>query len=512
MLGFSALQDMRTERQRITPAYRKFFQLDEYCRKSGNIAGGQPVSSPSYLMHFPKSCLLLLALLVPLSAAPKNILLIAGPKSHDTGQHEHPVTCVMLAKHLTNSGLDLKVDVSNGWPQDSAKVSAADTIVIYGDGMAQHPANEHVAELRTHCAAGKGLAVLHWALEADNPELIKLLDEALGGHFDAEWSVNPVWKMTQPIIAKHPATRGIEPFELDDEIYYHLRLRDDVTPLLQAHPPADSLGADGPRSGNPAVRKALADKLPQTLAWVVVNPNKSRGFGFTGGHLYRNWANKDCRQLVLNGIVWTAGIEVPQLGVIGNVAATPAYQTIDEAIARGDLADVRLHVSSNPPSLHQGRDKTRSPLAQAVLRNKTEIALLLLESGAKADGQDASQRSILHLAVERSNGVLVSALLKSGAKPDVRDKAGWTPLHNAAAKNQLEIAKILLNGGANPMILSELGGTPLHEAAASAGADLVQLLLNHKVDPSIKSKEGVTALDIAKKYNNQPAIDVLSKL
>jgi len=462
-------------------------------------------------MTLPKSFLLLFLLLAPLPAAQKSILFIAGPKSHGAGQHEHPSACALLAKHLASSGLDLKVDVSNGWPQDAAMVTAADTIVIHGDGMDQHPANGHLAELRKHYAAGKGLCVIHWALEPADPELTKLLDEALGGHFAVDWSVNPVWKMTQPIIASHPATHGVAPFELEDEFYYHLKLRDDVTPLLQALPPADSLGADGPRSGNPAVRKALADKIPQTLAWVVENSNKSRGFGFTGGHSFRHWANKDLRQLVLNGIVWTAGSEVPAQGVVGRVAATPAYQTIDEAIARGDLEDVRLHLSANPPSLHQGRDKTRSPLAQAVLRNKTEIALLLLESGAKPDGQDASQRSILHLAVERSNGALVSALLKSGAKPDVRDKDGWTPLHHAAAKNLLDIAKILLKGGANPMVLSELGGTPLHEAAASGGAEMVQLLLDHKVDPSLKSKEGVTALDIANKFHNQAAIGILSK-
>lgn len=462
-------------------------------------------------MRIPRSILLLLLSLAPLTAAPKAILLIAGPKSHAAGQHEHPAGCELLAKHLASSGLDLTVEVSNGWPRDAAKVAAADALVIYGDGMDQHPANGHLAELRSHYAAGKGLAIIHWALEPAGADLAKLLDEALGGRFEVDWSVNPIWKMTQPVIANHAVTRGVAPFEVEEEFYYHLRLRADATPVLQALPPADSLGADGPRSGNPTVRKELADKVPQTLAWVVANPNKSRGFGFTGGHFHSNWANEDFRQLVLNGIVWSAGLEVPAQGVVGTVAAAPATQTIDEAIARGDLADVRLHLSANPASLHQGRDKTRTPLAQAVLRNKTEIALVLLEAGAKPDAVDGSQRSILHLAVERNNPLLVTALLKSGAKPDARDKAGWTPLHHAAAKNQLATAKALLAGGANPMVLSELGGTPLHEAAASGGAEMVQLLLDHKVEPGLKSKEGVTALDIARKYNNQAAIDILSK-
>ena len=61
------------------------------------------------------------------------------------------------------------------------------------------------------------------------------------------------------------------------------------------------------------------------------------------------------------------------------------------------------------------------------------------------------------------------------------------------------------------MTLSKLGGTPLHEAATGGSAELIELLLNYKVDPSIKSKQGVTALDLAKEYKNQPAIDALSK-
>jgi hypothetical protein len=459
-----------------------------------------------------RTSLLSALLLVPLAGAQQSILFIAGPKSHGPGQHEHPAGCALLAKHLESSGLALKVSVSEGWPQDPAAVTQADAIVIYGDGMEQHPAKGHLAELRAHYQAGKGLAVLHWALEPGDPELAKILTDAIGGYFDPDWSVNPIWKMTAPTVGKHPATQGVAPFDIEEEFYYHIRLRDDVIPLLQALPPVSTLGDDGPRSANPAVRKALADKVPQTLAWVVANPNQSRGFGFTGGHFHSNWANAEFRQLVLNSLVWIAGAEVPAQGVISQVAAAPAYQTIDEAIAKGDLADVKLHVAADPATLNQGRDKTRTPLAQAVLRNKTEIALFLVEAGANPDALDSSERTPLHLAVERRNPQVVAALLKGKAKPSLGDKDGWTPLHHAAAKNLVEIAKILLAGGADPMALSKLGGTPLHEAAASAGAEMVQLLLAHKVDPALKSKENVTALDIAIKYKNQPAIDILSKL
>jgi len=462
-------------------------------------------------MQFLKTTLLTSGLLAAGAFAGPSVLFIAGPKSHEPGCHEHPAACELLAKHLQNCGLQLVVTVSQGWPQDPAAVAAADTLVIYGDGLNAHPAAGHVAELRKRYAAGKGLAIMHWAIEPKDAEMATLFDDAIGGRFEAGWSVNPVWKMIHPIIAKHPATRGVESFDVEEEFYYHLRLRQNITPLLQAHPPADSIGADGPYSGNPAARQEVADHIPQTLAWVTENPNKSRGFGFSGGHFFSLWANENYRRLVLNAIIWTAGVEVPAGGVAGKIAATPVYQTIDESIAKGDLNDVRLHLSLTPQSANKGgRDNSRPPLEQAVLRNKTEIAILLLQAGADPNSVDVSQRTPLHLAVERNNPAVVAALLKSGAKPNPHDKDGWTPLHHAAAKNQLESAKALLAGGADPMALSHLGGTPLHEAAASGGADIVRLLLDHKCDPTVKSKEGVTALDIAKKYHNQPAIDSLT--
>jgi cytohesin len=194
-------------------------------------------------------------------------------------------------------------------------------------------------------------------------------------------------------------------------------------------------------------------------------------------------------------------------------AAKPTYPTIDEAIAKGDIEDVKRHLAADPASANKGgKETSRPPLEQAVMRNKTDIALLLLENKADPNTASASKRTPLHLAVERNNPTVAAALLKAGAKPNERDNDGWTPLHHAAAKNQLETAKALLAGGADPMTLSQLGGTPLHEAAASGGAEIIRLLLDHKVDPTVKSKEGVTALDLAKKYKNQPAIDALSKL
>ncbi len=96
---------------------------------------------------------------------------------------------------------------------------------------------------------------------------------------------------------------------------------------------------------------------------------------------------------MLNAIVWTAQNDVPENGVTSTVAASPAYQTIDEAIAKDDINDVKLHLTQNPECLEKGgKPNSRPPLEQAVLRNKTAIAILLLESGADPNTTNASMR------------------------------------------------------------------------------------------------------------------------
>jgi hypothetical protein len=439
-----------------------------------------------------------------------SILFVAGEPSHGPGEHRFPEGCALLAQALNASGLPVRAEVSQGWPTDDA-LAAARTVVLYSDGLERHVAEGHLDALRRHTAAGKGLAVLHFALEPSHGELSDFLLQTLGGRFEVDWSVNPVWKLEQPKLATHVVTRGVAPFTTEDEWYYHLRFRAGIVPVLQAVPPESSLGQDGPRSGNPAVRAAVAKHEPQTLAWIYESQGR-RTFGFTGGHFHRNWADDNFRKLVLNAIVWTAGVEVPANGVASSVAPIPRHPTIDDAIAHGDMEDVKRHLAIDPKRAQPASGSALAPLHQAILRNRTEIALALLEAGADPNLPDRSQRTPLHLAVERNNVALVEALLARKARPNERDKIGWTPLHHAAAKDRVEIARALLKGGADPMTLSERGGTPLHEAAASGGAEMIKLLLDHHVDPTVVSKLGVTAFDIAREYKNEAAIAALTPL
>ncbi len=462
---------------------------------------------------------LFLALTVSLSAAGeiKRILFLAGPKSHGPGAHEFPAGSRLLAEALNASRLPISAGVALGWPADAGELQRADVIVLYSDGLDKHVARGQGTRLREYLEQGKAIAVLHFALEVSesDPELRSLLLDAIGARFDVDWSVNPIWTVNGLPEPAHPASRGVKPLAVEDEWYYHMRLRPGPrlpTVLLSAVPPADSLGQDGPRSGNPAVRTAVAQREPQLLAWTFTSAQGARGFGFTGGHFHRNWYNDDVRRLVLNALVWCSGLEVPADGVESPAPREPVTATLDEAIARGDLDDVKRHLALDAARAHGAADAKLKPLHQAILRRKTEVVHLLLAAGASPTAPDSSRRSPLHLAVERGDAGMVELLLLAGADPTVRDNRGWTPLHHAGAKNQIAIARLLLDAPTDPNILSELGGTPLHEAAASGSVALVELLLDRGTDPKVRSKTGVTALDIAREYKNTNVIAYLERL
>ena len=194
------------------------------------------------------------------------------------------------------------------------------------------------------------------------------------------------------------------------------------------------------------------------------------------------------------------------------VEAAPVHPSIDEAIARGEIEQVRAIIAADPKALNEGRNPNLAPLLSAILRKKTEIALLLIESGADVNAQDPNQRSAPHLAVERNLPELVQPLADAGASLQELDSAGWTPLHWATAKDNFEMTKALVDSGADIHKLSIRGGTILHEAASSGSPELVQYLLDLGVDPAIKANDGSTALSVASEFKNTAAVAILSKL
>ncbi len=271
----------------------------------------------------------------------KKALLLAGNPSHGFGAHDHLSGCTLLAKLLNQSGLPIEAEVhslkTDGWPSPE-KLASANTIVIYSDGGTGHPFNAHLDELASLADKGVGIVCIHYGVETTAGKSGDSFLNWIGGFFEPHWSVNPHWVANYTKLPVHQTTRGVKPFSTNDEWYYHMRFRekmDGVTAILTDLPPAESLSrADGPHSGNPEVRKAVLErKEPQHMAWARERPDGGRGFGTSGGHVHWNWGNNQFRKLVLNAIVWTAGLDVPADGVpAGYVTVEDLLQNHDEPI------------------------------------------------------------------------------------------------------------------------------------------------------------------------------------
>ncbi len=270
------------------------------------------------------------------AAESKKIVFLAGPPSHGPGEHEHRAGCLLLKSCLDQVAGVTSVVHSNGWPKDPAAAFAdAATLVIYSDGGGGHPLlrDDRLKTVADLMRKGAGLVCIHYAVEPTIERGEREFLDWIGGCFELNWSVNPTWTADYRTLPQHPITRGVKPFRIFDEWYFHMRFRDQmagVIPILSAVPPPSTMDrGDGPHEGNPAVRAAVRNGEVQHMAWAFERPDGARGFGFTGGHYHKNWGNDDFRKLVLNAILWTAKVEVPPDGVASEVTAEDLKRNLD---------------------------------------------------------------------------------------------------------------------------------------------------------------------------------------
>ncbi len=250
----------------------------------------------------------------------KKIVFVAGKPSHGYGAHEHNAGCLLLAKELKAAMPEYQTEVAlSGWPKDASIFEGADCIIMYCDGGGGHMVVPHLDAVDALAKKGVGIVCIHYGVEVEKGKPGDKFLDWIGGYFEMNWSVNPHWTAKYEKFPDHPISRGVKPFEINDEWYYHMRFRPEmkgVTPILTALPPKDTLSRpDGPHSGNPAVREDMAKGNPQHMAWAAEREGGGRGFGFTGGHDHWNWGDPNFRKVMLNAIVWSAHGEVPTSGV-----------------------------------------------------------------------------------------------------------------------------------------------------------------------------------------------------
>jgi len=261
----------------------------------------------------------------------KKLVFIGDTRPHGPkGNHEFLAGALYLARAINQAYPDAWAVVypHDRMPKDLSHADAVIILLNHG-GIAVNPA------VKAAMDRGAGFMAIHFGVEVNKGEQGDAFLKWMGGYFETFWSVNPFWTPQFKTIPQHETTRGVQPFSVNDEWYYHMRFVSDmkgVTPILTATPGLDTLrGGDKPsaRGSNPDVFRAVSEGKPQHMAWAFERPDGGRGFGFTGFHRYSNLRNDSFRTLLLNAAAWTAKLPVPEKGL---VTPTPTEEELDRLV------------------------------------------------------------------------------------------------------------------------------------------------------------------------------------
>lgn len=243
-----------------------------------------------------------------LEEQPKNpkqikIVLVAGSTFYKPGEHEYIGGCAVLADLLRQTPNVFPV-IALDWPKNPETLTNARAVVFLFDGAEKHALlkADRLAQVQKLAEARVGLVHFHQTI--DYP---KDLGERARGWTGAVWdkgsSQRAHWVSEFKAFPEHPISRGVKPFQIDDGWLYKLRFvpeKRGVTPLLRTVAPKTP-ARDEP--GDEAV-----------VAWAYDRPDGGRSFTFTTMHLHRSFAEEGYRRFLVNGILWSAGLDVPSSG------------------------------------------------------------------------------------------------------------------------------------------------------------------------------------------------------
>jgi type 1 glutamine amidotransferase len=258
---------------------------------------------------------------------PKKIVLVGMDRDHGKGEHEYMAGLAILAECLKQTpGVEVSTlhvgFKDKGFPAEAKVLDDANCIVTFlragGDYFLRD--KERRAKLEELMKKGAGFVALHWAVEGPK-EFGDPYMAILGGYYEPGYSANPHnTAKVLPADPKHPIARGWEPFEARDEFYFKIRLLPDAKAVVKA---ANLTDRD---------KKVYEN---ETIAWIYERKDSKgplgpgRSFGFTGCHFHINFGIPEFRRMIVNGILWSADIDVPEKGAPVSLKA-PVPKVPDE--------------------------------------------------------------------------------------------------------------------------------------------------------------------------------------
>jgi cytochrome c len=222
------------------------------------------------------------------------ILIINSPFDHPYGTHMYQHEGRLLARSLEQTP-GIEVVLSNGWPKDLTVLQDVQSLVFYSKSafeimMTDPTTREQALQLLNRKI---GLACIHMSTLTAEDEMIDLL----GARWYFKWlpsglNLDVRHTSLQKIDPAHPISRGWNEFGMRDEIYMSTIFHPKASPLVKVDT----------REGE------------EIVAWTFERAKGGRSFGTTLGHFHENFRIEAFRRLLVNGILWTAGVKVASNG------------------------------------------------------------------------------------------------------------------------------------------------------------------------------------------------------
>lgn len=241
----------------------------------------------------------------PAASSPaKKIVFFGGVKTHGPGAHEHLKAAQLVKQWIDTTPAMPRIRTQiylDAWPKDPSELDDAATIVLMWEGWNLHLVNsrnkDKVKKLDQLMRRGVGLMCFHASTAVDDDVEERFLDW-VGGNKKRDYSLHPMARNIEVALAApdHPVCRGVRPMKFAEEEFY-----------------CKIFFRPGDRRITPILTAMLPPERPekQVIAWCCERADGGRAFACTGPHYLAHFEDADFRKLVLNALLWTAKIDVP---------------------------------------------------------------------------------------------------------------------------------------------------------------------------------------------------------
>ena len=182
---------------------------------------------------------------------------------------------------------------------------------------------------------------------------------------------------------------------------------------------------------------------------------------------------------------------------------------LHQAVAIGDLETVKRLLKERPGDIEsEGGCDSATPLHYAAYQGRQDVAIFLIEHGARLDSRDTDGATPLHWSVPLGHLSMFRLLIESGADINSRSTKGRTPLHWCGWKNQPAIAKYILEEGFDVNVLDNNDLPPIADCEGDC-SELIRLLVDEGADVNYSSVDQLTPLHITAEYGSVDAVRTL---